>query len=119
MFLFVKLALTPATFLGMASLPFGTLLQAKQEAETNIDSEEDSSSESDSDPDDDPPEEEDAKPTHWKIAADRKAVPKRVTKTAYEFTYQLIAGCVAESHLGLVAPQLKPPRSPSPVFDRS
>lgn len=118
MLCFTGLALTPATFPGMASLPFGTLLQAKQEAETNINSEEDSSSEGGSDLDDDPPQEEDAKPTHWKIAADRKAVPKRVTKTAYELTYQLIASCGAKSHLGLVAPQLKPQRSLSPAFDR-
>ncbi|KIO21657.1 hypothetical protein M407DRAFT_28792, partial [Tulasnella calospora MUT 4182] len=70
------------TLTGMASLPFGTLLQAKKEAEPDIESDEDSTSESDKDSDDGPPDEEDAKPTDWKIAADRKAVPKRVTKTA-------------------------------------
>ncbi|KAG9019401.1 hypothetical protein FRB90_002911 [Tulasnella sp. 427] len=67
---------------GMASLPFGTLLQAKKEAEPSSDDEEDINSESYRDSDDEPPEVEEAKPTDWKIAADRKAVPKRVTKTA-------------------------------------
>lgn len=67
----------------MASLPFGTLLQAKEGAQPDgEETEEYQSGSEDASSEGEPPEEENAKPTDWKIAADRKAVPKRVTKTA-------------------------------------
>lgn len=68
----------------MASLPFGTLLEAKAEAEAeessdDSDSSDDSASEGEGNPD---PGTDDEKPKDWKLAADRKAVPKRMDKNA-------------------------------------
>ncbi|KAG8902326.1 rRNA biogenesis protein rrp36, partial [Tulasnella sp. 417] len=100
---------------GMASLPFGTLLQAKKEAEPDAESEKDSTSESDEDSDDGPPDEEDAKPTHWKIAADRKAVPKRVTKTAYVYNLCLWILSYTYRH-NLLSPAVETSKKPVSRF---
>lgn len=66
----------------MRDLPFGTLLRAKTEAGPLEN--EDSSSADDEDDDlaADGVESVPEKPSDWKLAVDRKIVPKRVTKTA-------------------------------------
>ncbi len=66
----------------MRDLPFGTLLRAK--TETDPLENEDSSSTDDEDDDlaADGVEPVPEKPSDWKLAGDRKIVPKRVTKTA-------------------------------------